>query len=219
MTGKLSRPLGTAGPGRGVETGMKRLIVGFLVGFVVALSGVAFEASPAGACSCAVSGDAEAFGRADAVFTGAVVRYAPPAQPGASTDPALWTFEVREVFKGKVTRTQAVVSEVSGASCGLEIPKRGEFLVFASARSEGPSPEPAEGQLYAGLCGGTRALGDDVLDPALANPRAPVPGGLPHADADEATSDARWLWIGGAVVVLVVGGLALVARRRRAHHD
>jgi hypothetical protein len=151
---------------------MKHLIVLLLVAPVLALSMLVFESVPGGACSCGALSDATAFARADAVFVGSVVGYEPPPGPVVSSvAPARWTFEVREVYKGAVARTQEVVSEFAGASCGLEIPKSGAFLVFGTIRSGGPGPAPASGQLYAGLCGGTRAVSEGVLEPGLARPR------------------------------------------------
>lgn len=101
------------------------------------------------------------------VFVGRLADYAAPPQRAvmSSADPATWTFEVSEVYKGEAARTQEVVSEVSGASCGLEIPHRGEFLVFAELEHPMDSPTGqyvGDGQLYAGLCGGTRSTGDGL---------------------------------------------------------
>ena len=60
-----------------------------------------------------------------------------------------------DIYKGDVVAVQDVASQSSGSSCGLEIPRRGEFLVFATR--EGFDLELARGQYYAGLCGGTRS--------------------------------------------------------------
>ena len=46
----------------------------------------------------------------------------------------------------------ATRSAVSGASCGLELPGRGPVLVYAE--------RAADGELLAGLCGGSRAASD-----------------------------------------------------------
>jgi len=137
------------------------LVLGLMVtGFVVVGPG----AGPAWGCSCATGSDADAFARAHAVFVGEVVDYGPPPQGDvmSSADPATWTFEVSGVYKGEVTSTQEVVSEVDGASCGLEIPQRGEFVVFAT--KGGFAIESGEGQYYAGLCGGTRSTSAGPLD-------------------------------------------------------
>ena len=126
---------------------MKRLVTVLFLAFVGLSATVAFGSTPAGACSCAMSNDADAFARSHAVFVGEVAGYDAPA-PGesfSSADPARWTFTVSRAFKGEVTERQVVVSEVSGASCGLEIPRRGEFLVFAETAPAGLSSEPDSG--------------------------------------------------------------------------
>jgi hypothetical protein len=166
---------GNPGARSSVERVMKRAVACVLVTVALPSLGVVVDATPAQACSCLRFTDAEAFASADAVFVGRLIGYEPPLQPASSVEPALRTFKVRRVYKGTVSRAQEVVSEVSGASCGLELPRRGVFLVFATTRTHpsSPSPSPAAGQLYAGLCGGTRALSDGVLEPGLARPRPP----------------------------------------------
>lgn len=150
---------------------MKRPLALLFVALVLPLAVVATEARPVGACSCVGVSDAEAFAQADTVFVGEVVGYEPPPAP-RSDEPARWTFKARQVYKGKVSRTQEVVSEYFGASCGLEIAKTGEFLVFGYTESIGLGPVPGPGQLQANLCGGTRSMSDGPLKPGLATPRA-----------------------------------------------
>src|SRR4029077_261876 len=156
-----------------------------LVTIILPVVSVAATATSAYACSCGGASDARAFADADAVFAGKLVHYEPPPQQRvmSSADPAVWTFRVREVYKGKVTRTQEVVSPVSGATCGLEIPRAGTFLVFGlravPAGSVNLWPGPAKGQLFAHLCGGTRDVSAGPLEPGLADPHPPRP--LPNA--------------------------------------
>ena len=88
--------------------------------------------TPAGACQCNSISDSVALDYADAAFVGKLVRYSGPLTSGKPVDPALWTFKVRRVDKGKVTRSQEVVSEGMGGSCGLELPQQGTFLVFGN---------------------------------------------------------------------------------------
>jgi hypothetical protein len=120
-------------------------------------------ADPVFACDCRVPPDATAFEQSDAVFVGQLVDYQPPPTRAvmSSADPATWIFEVSEVYKGEVAAIQEVVSEVSGASCGLEIPREGEFLVFAT--EQGFQMAVRDGQYYAGLCGGTRSASAGAL--------------------------------------------------------
>jgi hypothetical protein len=138
------------------------------------IAGVVADARPAGACSCVGLSDADALEHADAAFVGKVTDYSSAGRPGSASDRALWTFKVRDVYKGTVTRTQQVVSYSSGASCGLEIQERGVFLVFATTNRTLPTgPAPKPGQLYATLCGGTRAASEGLLEPDLAKPHPP----------------------------------------------
>lgn len=134
-------------------------------------------APPAMACSCVASTDVEAAAASDAVFVATLVavELPPPAEIMSSDDPATYTFAVTDVLKGDVAERQEVVSEVSGASCGLELPGEDPLLVFATATSSPISPQPGPGQYYASLCGGTRPLqpGEDLA--ALRPPPAPSP--------------------------------------------
>ena len=147
-------------------------VVAVLVGAVVWLAGPA--AGPAHACSCFASSEEALFDTADAVFRGELVGYqAPPVQPVmSSTDPATWTFAVTEVYKGEVAPTQPVLSSVSGASCGLELPHAGEFYVFVSRRDLMGQPTPD--QYQANLCGGTRSTSAGPLAVAALQPPTTV---------------------------------------------
>lgn len=149
---------------------MRRSLACLFVALLLPVMGVVVDAAPAQACDCGVLGDEWAFDYADAVFVGRLIRYERPpfGVVSSSRDPAVWTFRVRDVYKGTVTRKQEVLSAVSGASCGLEIPKHGTFLVFAKTDADSTIETiPADGQLQAGLCGGTRLLGERAIDPSL----------------------------------------------------
>jgi hypothetical protein len=142
----------------------------------------------------------------------------------SSADPALHVFAVDTVFKGTAHEEQAVLSPVSGATCGLELVGEGPFVVFAS-RSTDLGGEPfatlADDQYAAFLCGGTAPL-TPALEAeltALSPPPAPseeppVPGAAGPADAGSALPGPA---IAAAVALgLVVGTGALVHRRRRS---
>jgi hypothetical protein len=195
---------------------------------VVALVVVA-SPSPAGACDCGGLTDDEYFTTADAVFEADVAAVQGPEGPHASTDPSRWVFDVRRVFKGDVLRTQPVLTESDGASCGLELAGSGPFLIYASL--EASQFSLPEGHLYAGLCGGSRAV----------DPGAPVPAGFgagaaPADPVDDAPDDAAPRpgddadggdgdgpvsapLVLGVVVALVaaVAGALLASGRRRPH--
>jgi hypothetical protein len=142
-------------------------VVAVLLGAAILLVGP--SAAPAHACSCSAASDEQYFAGAEAVFRGQLVSYTPPPPPVmSSADPAVWTFAVSEVYKGVVAPTQPVVSAVSGATCGLEIPHQGEFFVFASRRDIMGNPTP--GQYHASLCGGTRSTSAGPLAVAALQP-------------------------------------------------
>jgi len=153
---------------------VKKLSACLVVAVAVQIAVVVGGATPAGACSCKGVNDAEAFDHADAVFVGKVVGHEGPAVSGPPTDaPAVWTFKVQDVFKGKVTRKQQVLSEALGASCGLEIPERGKILVFAYI-DDFSDAYATRGQFNANLCGGTRELSAGALESGLATPHPPL---------------------------------------------
>jgi hypothetical protein len=134
---------------------------------VVPLVIVAAEAPPAHACSCVQRTEAEAFADADAVFAGRLAGRHTPRRVTSQLGPtAVWTFKVREVYKGKVARKQQVVSAVDSAACGIAFPRHVTMLVFASTRS-------GDDRLDVNSCGATRLLRDGPLDPSLGKPSPP----------------------------------------------
>jgi hypothetical protein len=116
---------------------------------VAALSIVVVGAGPSFACSC-VSGDADDFaGRATDVVSGTVTDVVPLSSRAATG----YVVAVDRVFKGGAGPSITVLSESSGASCGLEHVEPGRrYVVFASHQSmQGKDPD----HLWANLCGGT----------------------------------------------------------------
>ena len=166
---------GNPNVGSSVRWTMKRLVACLLVTLVVPIVSVAVDATPTQACSCFRTSDVERFAAADAVFVGRLIGHEAPRRPTSSLDPAVWTFKVREVYKGKVSRKQEVVSG-SKARRGLaQIPKHVKILVFGYSTSSNPiEPSPTDGQLHANACGGTRVLSDGVVDPGLGKPYPPA---------------------------------------------
>jgi len=194
---------------------------------VVAVAAAAFlgiGTETALACSCTSSGtssgDREALDQADAVFVGEVVRYDPPPEREimSTADPVTWTFAVTDVYKGDVTASQEVVSEAGGSSCGLEIPRRGKFLVFASRRSS--DMDVGIGQYYAGLCGGTRSIDEAPIELGVA-PHSPESGAPAEGSSDEAAApvedeeeDPAVGLLAGSVIA-IAGLIAIIAIHRR----
>jgi hypothetical protein len=199
---------------------MRRL----LLVLALVVIGLAWPATPAHACSCAVATDADLLARADAVFVGTLVdrTVARHGELSASTDPAVHRFDVTAVYKGEVRRDQEVVSNAAGASCGLELTEGAEVLVFASSASAGgfgPPPEP--GQYAADLCNGTRALGAGPVPASYGDPTEPDGGAAPDDGTDpddraevaqpEAVDPVDGAGDGLPVVPLAAGGALLVA--------
>jgi hypothetical protein len=145
---------------------------------VVAATGVFVLATSerAVACSCAGVTDSEAFQRADAVFTGALVDIiTPPGEVIVSSDPERFLFDVDGVFKGEVAASQSIVTAREGGSCGLEIGGRGPFVVFAFTEDFSTSGA-VDGEYYSNLCSGTRPLSDGALPASFGEPAPPADG-------------------------------------------
>lgn len=195
------------------------------LGLTLLLTGlfVVLPAPPAAACSCAIGTDDEAIERADAVFSGRLLDRKDPGflSGGSSADFSTLRFEVDAVYEGDVAIDQVVVTEQSGASCGLEIEGEGPFLVFAQASHY--DQEVPDGAVYAGLCGGTRPLAEGNVPASFGDARPPTPppgGGEPATTAPSSDDDdgAHLLFIGGlvAVTVAIGGAIVLLGRRRSA---
>jgi len=180
-----------------------------LAGLLLSAGAVVLPATPAAACSCVrAPGDGEAafYDEADVVFAGEMVeRRDPPfSLSRSSADLGTRVFEVATVFKGSASRRQGVLSPVSGASCGLELPTDRRVLVFARERGDHGSG------LMTSLCDGSRRLarGDVPFSgggPPAAGASYPRTGGAPVAAIGAA--------VGAGLVVAVLAGLA--GRRRR----
>jgi hypothetical protein len=196
---------------------------------LLALGAPVLLAPPAVACSCAPATASAQFSRADAVFVGTVVeRRVPDSDPYSSTAPAVYVVDVDRVYKGRVTVAQEVVTAVSGASCGLEVPAGAGPVLFYADLRPGTTGSLRPGQLSASLCGGTRsgaapaAFGAGRLPEREPATPPGTPPGTPPAAADPPAGD------GGVPPVAVValagaavlgGGLVAGARlrsRRRA---
>lgn len=152
------------------------------------------SSTPAVACSCAVQVPLQHYERADAVFTGRLVRIERPPRglTYSSMDPVTYDFAVERALKATVAPRTSVSSVVSGASCGLEGMHVGErYTVFA--RFE-------DGRLRSGLCSGTRP-GDP--DPTIAY----FTGTLLPVEPDEAS------WSAFALAALAVALAVLIVRR------
>ncbi|MFN2524810.1 MAG: hypothetical protein ABR505_00875 [Actinomycetota bacterium] len=109
---------------------VKRLVAVMMI----ALSGIALNASPCWACSCAPMTKEEQADNADVVIFAKVREIIAPADDGTSGDDNVRVkVRVRTVYKGKnITRFQTVRTNESEAACGIENFKVGErYTIFA----------------------------------------------------------------------------------------
>jgi hypothetical protein len=149
--------------------------------------------SPAYACTCRASTEAEQLERASVVFIGTVVG------DRAAGDTRTYTFAVDRVYRGRVLATQDLNTHVQSSACGLDLPAGGQYLVLGFLQND---------VLLASSCGGTR----------LGGPPAELGPGYPPL-SDSARTGLTWtptnstmtLLIGAAFLVFAV----VVARRRR----
>jgi MYXO-CTERM domain-containing protein len=202
--------MGSRGNRRRAEALVCAFAAVLAIGAVLVLSAV-----PAAACSCAPIDDDGAFDGADVVFVGELIDYEPPprAEVMTSADPATWTFGVGEVFKGEAMAVQDVQSAVSGATCGLELPREhATVLVFAN--HAGGGVDGGDGHLEANLCGGTRLLDAPAAFAEAGRPPNPV-----AEPADEQTTDSTSplpLVLGAGAVALALAAFARHRRRQPA---
>lgn len=168
----------------------------------------------ASACSCVGFADREAFGRADAVFTGTLVDIEELSNENySSTDPQRFMFEVTAVFKGRALAQQTIVTAQGGESCGLEVTGPGPFIVFAT--TEDSTVSGAErGELYSNLCGGTRAIADGDVPAAFGAGRPPAGVDASNDMTGSDGLDVRWLILLVATAVAMTITVAVVIRRR-----
>jgi len=191
------------------------LLVALLLGGLVQVG----TAGTALACSCAgPTTDLQSAQRADAVFTGVLLdRQVADGVVVSSSDPAVLTFRVEEIFRGEVAQRQAIVTARDGASCGLELSGPGPHLIFARTEAFPFEPDAADGALRADLCGGSRPLSSGPPDAGLGEPHEASAGTM--QDAGDVIDPSRVPLIvlaAGAAMVTGVGGVLLWRRHRRA---
>lgn len=198
---------------RGSSAIARLALFGLVSGFVHAGGGRSVSA-----CSCVGFTDGEAFAASDTVFTGVLLEIqTPPGDSYSSTDPERFVFDVEEVYKGKAFARQSVVTARESGSCGLELEGSGPFVVFARVETDGIVGGAAEGEVYSGLCSGTRALSGRAVPTGFGEGRAPT-SQSPTAADDPTEEDATGvLWqvaLPVFIAVGVLGGLILLRSRR-----
>ena len=141
------------------------------------LIGISWSPGTASACSCMMHTDESAYVDADVVFVGTLTEIVPPEPEadGSWRSDALerFVFEVSAVHKGEAMEHQVVVTAADGASCGLELPPGGPYLMFARSSGE---PGSRDGELSSSLCSGLRPASErDALPPRTTFPRPSSP--------------------------------------------
>jgi hypothetical protein len=176
-----------------------------LASLVLTVLGVVFLLPPqcASACQCTMlpgGQDAErALADSEAVFSGEVVKIAPPSPWKSSATVETDTFRVSEVWKGPRQRTLEVHTALFGASCGYPFKEGQEYLVYAYAGKHG---------LEVDLCNGTQRLTEAEADlEVLGAGKQPTGGGEALSDTSGGVSAGAMVGVAGltlAASVLVV---------------
>ena len=154
--------------------------------------------SPAYGCSCIEPDLEQLFSGHEGAFVGTLIER-PPLDEGFvnSADLVPYVFEVEAAYKGEVTNPMTVMSAVSGASCGLEMPEGASASVFVW--SEG-------GEWHGGLCS---TMGPEAL---LDGPFQTVE--FAEAEPPAGTSVARWALAGLGIAGAAAAGIAYQRRNR-----
>ena len=184
---------------------------------VAALSLVVVGATPSFACSCAMADTATHVKWADVVVSGTVTDVVSLSSRRSTTG---YILAVDGVFKGEAGATVEVLSESSGAACGLEGIRTGERYVFFAAHQtlEGKDSE----LLWANLCGGTGPATPTLVaavesatgtgeEPPPAEPEAAAYESELTITLDDPPKEDDWLADWALPLALVAGGsLALL---------
>ena len=182
---------------------------------VLALTWSFGHSSPAAACSCVTLSETEAFAAADVVFAATLLEVrTPDGDVFRLHRPRALRVRGRRGLQGRSACRAVHRHRPRGASCGLELAGDGPFLIFAQHDSGGLTGGAVDGELYAGLCGGSRTLTavPETFGPGAAPAAGSSPVGSP---SDSQTPIASYL--GGALAVAVVcGSVGLLISRHRS---
>lgn len=189
----------------------RRRAIAVVVGAVLAAALSLLVQGTAHACTCMPQDAAAEVEAADVIFIGTPTSSEPLTaadENEQAMEPVGWTFQVDTVHQGTTTATTTVASAENSAACGITFRTGEKYLVLGSV---------VDGQLRAGLCGGTGLLANadaDRLD-LIGAGAAPQPDPAPAAAAEEPAS-TTWLLVAGlGILVLVAGAVVLVLVRRR----
>lgn len=138
------------------------------------------QAPSAVACSCALLSPAEYAANADLVAEGTIIGVDRPENAESSAADVTYSVEVARLWKGPDDPQVAVLSPISGASCGLENVAEGMLIALYANDDNGTwrsiscdGTGPADDDIAAQL---TTALGEPTtLTPAAETSTAPSP--------------------------------------------
>lgn len=179
---------------------MQRVLLGcvLLAGLLLGV-----RATPAAACSCAFDPDPQtALRRSGAVFVGEVTRIEEPRSPNSGANRRLHV-SVDRVFRGTVAARVVITTAASTASCGLEIPGLGRYVMFVPA-SEVTTTAPVN------LCDGPSPLLTEAPDSFGPG----VPPQASHSADPSPTVEPAWVpWLTGAAVAAALAAVIILYRR------
>jgi len=177
---------------------------------MLVLLAVQLPASPACACTCAASTEAEHTRHATLIFEGGAVDSVEPDNDPvySSTDPIVVTFTVTAVHKGEPGGARVTVQSPQGeTSCGYRFAVGRRYKVYAQL---------VDGKLVTLSCSGNKDLGLDLTDAPV--PPTPQAGGGTR-DRDGGVSPFTVVGagvVGLGIAALIAFGALLWTRRRRA---
>lgn len=174
-----------------------------LLALAVALGLLVLTPGPAFACSCAMAPVEEQVARAGTVASGTV--------DWTASDSQTLTYKVDfdEVYKGSAAGSEKLTTNANEAACGLtDLDSGRRYLFFIEGRHPGA--------MSVGLCGGTVEFTDAVAAEVVAVTGPPgKPVSAPSAETEpDGSSTGTYLAAGGAVLLVALGAVAFVVRRR-----
>lgn len=212
---------------------MRRIVQGGLA-LLVLMGGLVFTTGTAQACSCAMGTPEERLDWADAVFIGQIVertgkRVEKVGKNLFTGGSFTYTVEVDTVYKGQVAAIEHVVAGTDGASCGVTFPDSGPILVYGGAGGGIIGGKVAPDAYGTNLCSGSAAT---AVAPASYGAGQPPIGAEPTPSPTQtlapeptqpgvdfgSSTGSTWAVMFGialAVVLVVVGVIALLGRRER----
>lgn len=199
----------------GVRT-LRHLLAVVLTAVAATLGLVVSTAGPAAACSCVGGGIPQYAEWADAVFTGELA-----SAPDRSEEQTVtYTFDVEQIYAGKVPELAEVRTPSQESACGLAHVESGRrFVIFASYD---------DGALSTGLCSGSQvanAAYTDRLERHLGIGTIPSREHAPRAPSGVADDPGRddggrtWMLvvpIASGVVILAALGVGAARLHRQA---